>query len=253
MESAEDRIWTVPNALSFLRLLGVPVFLWLVLGPQADGWAILLLMLAGFSDWLDGKLARAWNQTSKLGRLIDPLADRLYILATLLGLVLREAIPWWLAFLVVARDIVMLPFLAVLREYGYGPPPVHFLGKAATANLMYAFPLLFLASHPGWYSEPAAVAGWAFAIWGTGLYWWAGLLYMWQAVSLIRGVRAESRGNQGRQQVQSQDTQHPSIQGQDVQGQSRQDPQGHIPQDPQGQNPQDQHTQDRQGQGSERR
>ncbi|SDG72951.1 cardiolipin synthase [Sinosporangium album] len=191
MESAEDRIWTVPNALSFLRLLGVPVFLWLVLGPEADGWAIALLMLAGFSDWLDGKLARAWNQTSRLGRLIDPLADRLYILATLVGLVLREAIPWWLAVLVVARDVVMVPLLLVLKEYGYGPLPVHFLGKAATANLMYAFPLLFLASHVGWYSEPAAIFGWAFAIWGTGLYWWAGVLYAVQARVLIRDARAE--------------------------------------------------------------
>ncbi len=188
MKAAEDRIWTVPNLLSFLRLLGVPVFLWLVLGPQADGWAIALLMLAGFSDWLDGKLARAWNQTSKLGRLIDPLADRLYILATLAGLVLRGAIPWWLAALVVGRDALLLFCVPVLRRLGYGPAlPVHFLGKAATANLMYAFPLLFLASHEGWYAEISAIFGWAFVIWGTGLYWWAGVLYVVQVRQLAKG------------------------------------------------------------------
>jgi cardiolipin synthase len=184
---AEDRIWTIPNALSFLRLLGVPVFLWLVLGPKADGWAIALLMFAGFSDWLDGRLARAWNQTSRLGRLIDPLADRLYILATLVGLVLRDVIPWWLAVLVVGRDVCLLWVPPVLRRHGYGSTlPVHFLGKAATFNLMYAFPLLFLASHDGWYAQIAQILGWAFVIWGTGLYWWAGVLYAVQVRQLTK-------------------------------------------------------------------
>ncbi|GAA0427512.1 CDP-diacylglycerol--glycerol-3-phosphate 3-phosphatidyltransferase [Acrocarpospora corrugata] len=190
MDTAEDRIWTIPNLLSFLRLLGVPVFLWLILGPKADGWAIALLMLAGFSDWLDGKLARAWNQTSRLGRLIDPAADRLYILATLLGLLLREIIPWWLVALVLARDLLLLCMVPILRRLGYGPAlPVHFLGKAATANLMYAFPLLFLAAHAGWYSEISAIFGWAFVIWGTGLYWWAGVLYVVQVRMLARAPR----------------------------------------------------------------
>ncbi|MEV1203259.1 CDP-alcohol phosphatidyltransferase family protein [Microbispora rosea] len=188
MNAAEDRIWTVPNLLSALRLLGVPVFLWLVLGPHADGWAIALLALAGFSDWLDGKLARAWNQISRLGRLIDPLADRLYILATLIGLVLRGAVPWWLALAEPLRDVLLLWMPPVLRRHGYGPAlPVHFLGKAGTAALMYAFPLLFLASHEGWYAEIAAIFGWAFAIWGTGLYWWAGVLYVVQVRQLTKG------------------------------------------------------------------
>lgn len=189
MDTAEDRIWTIPNLLSFLRLLGVPVFLWLVLGPKADGWALALLMVAGFSDWLDGKLARAWNQTSRLGRLIDPAADRLYILATLIGLVLREIIPWWLVVLLVARDLLLLCTVPVLRRLGYGPAlPVHFLGKAATANLMYAFPLLFLAAHTGWYAEISAILGWAFVIWGTGLYWWAGILYVAQVRMLAQAA-----------------------------------------------------------------
>ncbi|MFE3450083.1 CDP-alcohol phosphatidyltransferase family protein [Nonomuraea sp. NPDC059194] len=192
--SAEDRIWTVPNLLSFLRLLGVPVFLWLVLGPKADGWAIGLLMVAGFTDWLDGKIARAWNQTSRLGRLIDPAADKLYVFATLLGLVLREVIPWWLVAIILAREVFVGCFFPVLRKYGYKALPVHFLGKAAMANLMYAFPLLFLASHTGsWYAEIAKIIGWAFAIWGTGLYWWAGVLYVVQVRRLVTAARGELR------------------------------------------------------------
>ncbi|AWS42882.1 CDP-alcohol phosphatidyltransferase family protein [Streptosporangium sp. 'caverna'] len=191
---AEDRIWTVPNALSLARLLGVPVFLWLVLGPKADGWAVALLMLAGFSDWLDGKIARAWNQTSRLGRLLDPLADRLYILATLFGLAMRGIIPWWLALAIPLRDVMLLGIPLILRRLGYGPAlPVHFLGKAATANLLYAFPLLFLARYDAWYADPAQFVGWSLAIWGTGLYWWSGVLYWVQVRQLMSEAKRLKR------------------------------------------------------------
>jgi cardiolipin synthase len=183
--SAEDRIWTVPNLLSFLRLLGVPVFLWLVLGPKADGWAIGILAVAGFTDWLDGKIARAFNQTSKLGRVIDPAADKLYVFATILALLVRDVIPWWLVAVILGRELFVASFIPVLRKHGYRALQVHFLGKAAMFNLMYAFPLLFLASHAGWYAEIARIVGWAFALWGTGLYWWAGALYVVQVRRLV--------------------------------------------------------------------
>src|SRR5438128_5207185 len=88
-DATGDRVLTIPNLLSVLRLLGVPLFLWLLLGPHADGWAIVVLAASGFSDWLDGKLARLLNQTSRLGVLLDPAADRLYILATLVAFVVR--------------------------------------------------------------------------------------------------------------------------------------------------------------------
>ncbi|TMR13549.1 CDP-alcohol phosphatidyltransferase family protein [Nonomuraea turkmeniaca] len=189
--SAEDRIWTVPNLLSFLRLLGVPVFLWLVLGPKADGWAIGVLAVAGFTDWLDGKIARAFNQTSKLGRLIDPAADKLYVFATILALLLREVIPWWLVAVILARELFVASCFPVLRKYGYRALQVHFLGKAAMFNLMYAFPLLFLASHTGWYADIARIVGWAFALWGTGLYWWSAVLYVVQVRQLVTSAKKE--------------------------------------------------------------
>jgi cardiolipin synthase len=188
----QARIWTVPNGISMARLLGVPVFLWLVLGPKADGWAVGLLIAAGFSDWLDGKIARAWNQQSRLGQLLDPAADRLYIAATLVALAVRTIIPWWLVGLLVARELVLGVALLVLRRYGYPPLQVSFLGKAATACLLYAFPLLFLGDHAGTPAEIARIIGWAFAIWGTALYWWAAGLYLAQARSLVSRVRAET-------------------------------------------------------------
>jgi cardiolipin synthase (CMP-forming) len=187
---AADRVLTVPNALSVLRLLGVPLFLWLLLGPHADGWAILVLALSGLSDWADGKLARLLNQTSRLGVLLDPAADRLYILATLVAFVARDVIPLWLAAVIVGRDVLLSFTLPVLRRHGYGPPPVHQLGKAATFALLYAFPLLLLATGHGTPSDIARPIGWAFAIWGTALYVWAGLLYLLQVIRLVRADNA---------------------------------------------------------------
>ncbi len=181
-----NRVWTLPNAVSVARLFGVPLFLWLVLGPHWDAWAVLVVVLSGVTDWLDGKLARTLNQSSKLGQILDPVADRLYILAVVVGLALRGIIPWWLAALLPLRDVFLFCLVPFLRTRGYSALPVHFLGKAATFNLLYAFPLLLLGETSGAWQTLANVFGWAFAIWGTGLYWWAGLLYAYQVVQLLR-------------------------------------------------------------------
>jgi cardiolipin synthase len=181
-----EQIWTIPNALSVLRLFGVPLFLWLLLGPHEDGWALAVLAVSGFTDWLDGVLARKLNQMSRFGALLDPLADRLYILATLFGLVLRHVIPWWLAVVIVGRDVVVGLALPRLRKAGYGPPEVHYLGKAATFCLLYAFPLLLLGTYSGTAAEVAKSTAWAFTIWGTALYLWSGVVYLIQIRGLVR-------------------------------------------------------------------
>ena len=183
-----DRIFTIPNIISFARLLGVPLFLWLILQdvPDADAWALVLLVLAGISDWADGKIARATGQISRLGQVLDPLADRLYIAAALFGLAIREIIPWWLVALLVSRELVLLALLPALKKRGLVGLPVHFLGKAATFCLMYAFPLILLGEADGTVGYLATVFGWAFAIWGTGLYWYSALLYIEQARRFIK-------------------------------------------------------------------
>jgi cardiolipin synthase (CMP-forming) len=196
-----DRILTIPNAISALRLAGVPVFLWLVLGPQtatADGWAVALLIVAGLSDWLDGKIARALNQSSRLGQVLDPAADRLYIAATVVALGVRAIIPWWLVGVLALRELTVGVALFVLRRRaGFSTLQVSFVGKAATLCLLYAFPLLFLGDHPGWGGTLARVLGWAFATWGTALYWWAAMLYLVQVRSLVSDT-ASSLGNKAR-------------------------------------------------------
>ncbi|WP_245161148.1 CDP-alcohol phosphatidyltransferase family protein [Blastococcus sp. CT_GayMR16] len=188
-EDLPDRVWTLPNALSVLRLLGVPVFLWLLLGPEEDGWALVILMVSGFTDWLDGKLARWLNQGSRLGALLDPAADRLYIVATLVALTLRDIVPLWVTALLVGRELVLGVMLLVLRAYGYPPLQVHYLGKAATLLLLYAFPVLLIADGTGWLARACEPFAWALTIWGTALYLLAGLLYVVQVAGIVRAER----------------------------------------------------------------
>ena len=180
------RVWTIPNLLSVLRLLGVPLFLWLLLGPHADGWALVVLAASAISDWADGKLARLLNQYSRLGELLDPAADRLYILATLVAFVIRGFIPWWVAVLIVGRDLLLSACIPLVRRHGYPPLPVHYLGKAATFSLLYAFPLLLLAQGDSWWARIALPTGIAFTVWGVVLYLWAGVLYVGQTLWIVR-------------------------------------------------------------------
>ena len=179
-------VWTVPNGVSLLRLLGIPLFLWLVLVVQADVWAFVVLVVAGASDWVDGYLARRLDQRSRLGVLLDPLVDRLYILATLVGLAMRDIIGWWLVAILVGRDVVLLLLVPLLRRAGRVVVPVTYVGKAGTFALLWGFPVLLLGSLPGAWGAALSAFGWAFALWGTFLYWWAGVRYAQQILSIGR-------------------------------------------------------------------
>jgi cardiolipin synthase len=181
-----DRVLTIPNALSVLRLLGVPLLLWLILVDEADGLAVIVLVVSGFTDYLDGKLARRWNQISRVGQMLDPLADRLYVFATIVALTIREIVPLWFTVFLVARDVFMSGVVLNLRRHGLPALPVHFLGKSATFCLLIAFPLLLLGGSDGTPQQLARVFGWAFAIWGLTLYWWAAALYAGQARRLVK-------------------------------------------------------------------
>lgn len=187
-DTGADRIVTVPNALSILRLLGVPLFLYLLLGPHADVWALLVLVASGVTDWADGKLARLLDQSSRLGALLDPFVDRLSIVATLIGLVARGILPWWIAAVLIGRELVLAPTLVVYRRRGLPPPQVLYLGKGATFLLMCALPLLLLDLAVPATSVVAHPLGWAALIWGTTLYVWTALLYLLQCFRTARAV-----------------------------------------------------------------
>ena len=180
-----SRILTIPNFLCLCRLAMVPVFLvFIIVG--ADFAALIVLVISSVTDYLDGTIARKFQQVTRLGQLLDPAADRLFIFAALVGLVVRDIIPLWLLLVIVGRDFMLLVLGIVLANHGYGPLPVHHLGKVATFALLFALPVLMigLAFHEiNWITNPV---GWAFALWGAFLYWWAGIVYLLEAIRVVR-------------------------------------------------------------------
>lgn len=187
--AGRGRILTLANAITLARLLGVPLFVYLFLAVRADAAAIAVLAVGGTSDWFDGYVARRLGQVSRIGELLDPLVDRLYILATVLALTARDVLPWPFTVALLAREAVLAACLPVLRRFGYGPPPVHYLGKTATFVLLAAFPVLLLATVSPAAAPVAHPVGWALAWWGIVLYWVAGGFYVAQVVGLVRAAR----------------------------------------------------------------
>jgi len=196
-----DRVLTVPNALSVVRLLLIPVFVYLLLAaPQngpALGWAVGILMFSGASDWLDGKIARSMNQGSKLGELLDPAVDRLYMVVVPISFAVAGIVPWWVIAVLIARDGLLAAMLPVLRSRGLSALPVTYIGKAATFALMSAFPLILLgasvAPETALWSTVIGACGWGFLIWGIGMYLWAFVLYAIQLVLVVRHLPKVSR------------------------------------------------------------
>lgn len=188
---ASNRILTIPNLLSFLRLLLIPVFIWVALGPEDDVLAFGVLAFSAITDWLDGVIARRFNMVSHVGELLDPIADRLFVASTIIVLAVREIVPWWLVIVLLARDAVMFFVQLYVHRRGIEPLPVHYVGKAATACLLYGMPTLFLTTGDGVAADIAAPIAWAFVIWGTCIYWWSAILYVEQASAVIQGRRLE--------------------------------------------------------------
>jgi cardiolipin synthase (CMP-forming) len=181
-------VFTIPNLLTLLRALGIPVFLYLVLVQEKMGWAVLTLVIAGATDYFDGKVARALNQESRLGELMDPAVDRLYIATVLIAMYVTEALPIWVLLLIVARDVLLGLLLIIMKSRGIPPFTVTYLGKAATFNLLYALPLLLLAdSSSGWVGEASFIFGWGFAGWGIALYLWTGVSYAGSGLRQLKG------------------------------------------------------------------
>lgn len=178
---------TIPNALSVIRLILVPVFLYLLLVAEATGWAVAILMFSGFSDWADGKIARLVdNQSSRLGELLDPAVDRIYMVVTPVALALADVVPWWFVVVLLGRDLLLAATLPLLRARGLTALPVTYLGKAATFALMSGLPLVLLGQFDALWSRVILACGWAFLIWGLALYLWSAVLYLIQVGMVLR-------------------------------------------------------------------
>lgn len=188
------RVLTIPNILSAIRLVLVPVFLYLLLARQAYGWATAILMFSGTSDWADGKIARlVANQSSRLGELLDPLVDRIYMVTVPLGLALAGVVPWWLVAILFGRDALLAAALPVVRGRGVAALPVTYIGKGATFALMSGFPLILLGQCDFGWNRGVAAVGWAFVIWGTYMYLWSAVLYLIQVRLVVRQMPREPR------------------------------------------------------------
>ncbi|CAN5493863.1 CDP-alcohol phosphatidyltransferase family protein [soil metagenome] len=185
MATVSTRIVTIPNLLSLFRLLLIPVFLVLLVTGQYI-WALVVLVVSSLTDFVDGFVARQFNQVTRVGQLLDPAADRLFIFSTLIGLAWTGFIPWWLAGVIFAREFLLLIVGVILANFGYGPLPVHHLGKMGTFALLTAMPLLVVGAAFPQIDAVANPLGWAAALWGVFLYWWAGVLYALEAGRLIR-------------------------------------------------------------------
>ena len=183
---SRDRVLTVPNVLSVLRLVLIGVFVYLLLGTQAYGWAVAVLMICGASDWLDGKLARLLDQYSRVGELLDPAVDRLFMVIVPISFAIAGIVPWWIIVVLIVRDGLLAAMLPVLRSRGLSALPVTYIGKASTFALMSAFPLILLGHWDALWSRVIGAIGWAFLIWGIGMYLWAFVLYVIQLVLVVR-------------------------------------------------------------------
>lgn len=192
MQAVSKRIVTVPNALSVVRLALIPVFLWL-LGTAQYGWALVVIVVSSVTDFVDGFVARRFNQVSRVGQILDPAVDRLFIFSTLIGLAWQGFLPWWLVAVIVLRDVGIVALGPVLASHGYGPLPVHHLGKVATFSLLFALPTLVLGAAFPAIAAVSDPVGWALALWGAFLYWWAGVLYLRETIRLVRDDRSSDR------------------------------------------------------------
>ncbi len=182
-EVLSDAVWTIPNVISALRIVLIVVFT-VLLATHHDAWAIAALAVAGISDFLDGYLARRWNQVTKLGRVLDPAADRILTVAVVIGLALRGIVPWWLVVILLMRDVVVGIALALGKRHGVHTPQVTFLGKLATLLLYFALPIAYLG-YERW--EIVHTCAIVLAVVAAALYWWAGIGYV---ADVRRRVRA---------------------------------------------------------------
>lgn len=186
---ARDIYLTVPNLISVLRIVSIPFIAYLTARHKMFT-ALIVLALSAASDGLDGLIARKFNQVSKIGQILDPIADRLLILCSILALGVANIIPWWLLIVVGIRDLTLLVLIIILAQHDYGPLPVNFVGKAGTALLMIAIAALIFADlWNNTFTRVIHLAGLAAGIWGVILYWFAAYIYIRQGVGLIRDDR----------------------------------------------------------------
>jgi cardiolipin synthase len=192
MTRTENKIWTIPNLLSFFRL-GLIFLFGLTFLTDQPLWAISIFALSGITDFLDGWIARRFNQTSWLGEVIDPLADRIFIFLSLILTGIKGVLPWWAIVLILVRELLMIPIMLNLIMRGYRPIRVIFMGKAGTAMIYFSIPIMLVGHYFVDLSTFFGPLGWACLLWGLALYWITGFYYLVSALRVkIQRLGSES-------------------------------------------------------------
>jgi len=188
-----DRILTVPNAITLVRLLCIPAFLWLLFGAHRQIAAAALLAALGATDWVDGYVARHFDQVSTFGKVLDPTADRLLVGTAVISIMIYGAVPLWFGIATIAREVLVSVVVVLLASLGAARIDVLWVGKAGTFALMVAYPTFLLADGNATWQEPVKVIAWVTGIVGLVLAWWAAVSYIEPARRALRAGREARR------------------------------------------------------------
>jgi cardiolipin synthase len=188
-----DRIFTVPNVITLVRLLCIPLFLWLLFGAHRQTAATVLLAVLGATDWIDGFVARRYGQVSTFGKVLDPTADRILVGTAVISIMIYGAVPLWFGIATIAREVLVSAMVLLLAAMGAARIDVLWVGKAGTFGLMFAYPTFLLGDGTAGWQEPIRVIGWVTGLVGLALAWWAAGSYIAPARRALREGRAARR------------------------------------------------------------
>jgi cardiolipin synthase (CMP-forming) len=188
-----DRIFTVPNVITLVRLLCIPLFVWLLFGAHRQTAAAILLALLGATDWVDGFVARRYGQVSTFGKVLDPTADRILVGTAVISILIYGAVPLWFGIATIAREVLVSAMVLLLAAMGAARIDVLWVGKAGTFGLMFAYPTFLLGDGTASWQEPIRVIAWVTGLVGLALAWWAAGSYIAPARRALREGRAARR------------------------------------------------------------
>jgi cardiolipin synthase (CMP-forming) len=188
-----DRIFTVPNVITLVRLLCIPLFVWLLFGAHRQTAAAILLALLGATDWVDGFVARRYGQVSTFGKVLDPTADRILVGTAVISIMIYGAVPLWFGIATIAREVLVSAMVLLLAAMGAARIDVLWVGKAGTFGLMFAYPTFLLGDGTAGWQEPIRVIAWVTGLIGLALAWWAAGSYIAPARRALREGRAARR------------------------------------------------------------
>ncbi len=188
-----DRILTAPNVITMVRLLCIPLFLWLLFGAHRQTAAAVLLAVLGATDWVDGFVARRYGQVSTFGKVLDPTADRILVGTAVISIMVYGAVPLWFGLATIAREVLVSAMVLLLAALGAARIDVLWVGKAGTFGLMFAYPTFLLGDGTAGWQEPIRVIAWVTGLVGLALAWWAAGSYIAPARRALRQGRAARR------------------------------------------------------------